>query len=58
MFKALGRRLPGLIREVLARQENHPVLPIVGKFSAAKQRAMAVEVMKAVGFPVRSRPSR
>ena len=51
MFKALGRRLPGFIREVLARQEQRPLLPITGKFSAAKQRALAVEIMKAVGFP-------
>jgi carboxypeptidase Taq len=51
MFKALARRLPGLIRDVLARQEQRPLLPIVGKFSAAKQRALAVEIMKAVGFP-------
>jgi carboxypeptidase Taq len=51
MFKALSRRLPGLIREVLVRQEQRPVLPIVGKFSAGKQRALAVEVMKAIGFP-------
>ncbi len=51
MFKALGRRLPGLIRDVLARQEQRPLLPITGKFSAGKQRALAVEVMKAVGFP-------
>ncbi len=51
MFKALGRRLPGLIREVLTRQERQPLLPITGKFSAGKQRALAVEIMKAVGFP-------
>ena len=51
MFKALGRRLPGLIREVLARQEQRPLLPIVGKFSTGRQRALAVEIMKAVGFP-------
>jgi carboxypeptidase Taq len=51
MFKALARRLPGLIREVLARQEQRPILPIIGKFGAVKQRALAVEVMKAVGFP-------
>ena len=51
MFKALARRLPGLIREVLARQERYPVLPIIGKFAAGKQRALAVEIMKAVGFP-------
>ncbi|HET9863282.1 MAG TPA: carboxypeptidase M32 [Steroidobacteraceae bacterium] len=51
MFRALGRRLPTLIREVLARQEQRPLLPITGKFTPAKQRALAVEVMKAVGFP-------
>jgi carboxypeptidase Taq len=51
MFKSLARRLPGLIRDVLARQEAHPTLPIVGKFSAGKQRALCVEIMKAVGFP-------
>src|SRR5690349_17667740 len=51
MFKALARRLPGLIREVLVRQEQRPVLPIIGKFSAGKERGLAVEVMKAVGFP-------
>jgi len=51
MFKALGRRLPGLIREVLARQEQRPILPIIGKFPAGKQRALAVEIMRAVGFP-------
>jgi carboxypeptidase Taq len=51
MFKALGRRLPGLIRDVLAQQEKRAPLPITGKFSAGKQRALAVEIMKAVGFP-------
>ena len=45
------RRLPGLIREVLVRQDAQPILPITGKFSAARQRALAVEIMKAVGFP-------
>jgi carboxypeptidase Taq len=51
MFKALARRLPGLIRDVLARQEQRQLLPIVGKFSASRQRALAVEIMRAVGFP-------
>jgi carboxypeptidase Taq len=51
MFKALARRLPGLIRDVVARQEQQPLLPITGKFTASKQRALAVEIMKAVGFP-------
>src|SRR5262245_39189489 len=51
MFKSLGRRLPGLIREVLVLQDKQPVLPITGKFTAPRQRALAVEIMKAVGFP-------
>jgi carboxypeptidase Taq len=51
MFKALSRRLPSLIRETIALQESRPVLPLTGKFPAPKQRALAVEIMKAVGFP-------
>jgi carboxypeptidase Taq len=51
MFKALARRLPALIRDVLDQQERRPVLPIAGKFSASKQKTLAIEVMKAVGFP-------
>jgi carboxypeptidase Taq len=51
MFKALARRLPALIRDVLDSQERRPVLPIAGKFSASKQKTLAIEVMKAVGFP-------
>src|SRR6201985_967954 len=51
MFKALSRRLPALIREAIVAQEGRPLLPLNGKFPAGKQRALAVEVMKAVGFP-------
>src|ERR1700739_4922276 len=51
MFKALGRRLPSLIREVIALQETSPLPPLAGKFPPGKQRALIVEVMKAVGFP-------
>lgn len=51
MFKSLSRRLPSLIREVIALQEGRPSLPITGKFPAGKQRALIVEVMKAMGFP-------
>jgi len=50
-FKALSRRLPALIREAIALQDPRPPLPISGKFSGAKQRALAVEILKAVGFP-------
>jgi carboxypeptidase Taq len=48
--KALARRLPGLVREVIELQGASEPLPLTGKFSAARQKALAVEVMKAVGF--------
>src|ERR1041385_9176522 len=51
VFKALGRRLPSLIREVITLQDQRPLLPLAGKFTAGKQRALTVEIMKAVGFP-------
>jgi carboxypeptidase Taq len=51
MFKALSRRLPALIREVIALQEKQPIQPLSGKFTASKQRALTVEIMKAMGFP-------
>ena len=51
MFKALSRRLPSLIREAIAVQESHPPLTLTGKFPPGKQKALIVEVMKAVGFP-------
>src|SRR5256714_898884 len=51
MFKALSRRLPSLIREAIAAQETRPLLPLTGRFPASKQRALAVEVMKSIGFP-------
>ena len=51
MFKALSRRLPSLIREAIAVQEGRGLLPLTGKFPAAKQRALVVEVMRAIGFP-------
>jgi carboxypeptidase Taq len=51
LFKALSRRLPSLIREVIALQDHRPLLPLTGKFSTSKQRALVVEIMKGVGFP-------
>src|SRR5258708_23965815 len=51
MFKALSRRLPSLIREAIAVQESHAPMHLTGKFPPGKQRALIVEVMKAVGFP-------
>jgi carboxypeptidase Taq len=51
LFKALGRRLPTLIRESIEVQASTPPLPIQGRFPAARQRALCVEAMKALGFP-------
>ncbi|HEY6644715.1 carboxypeptidase M32 [Povalibacter sp.] len=51
VFTALGRRLPGLIHEVIEHQERRPALEITGRFSTSKQRGLATELMKAFGFP-------
>jgi carboxypeptidase Taq len=51
VFKALSRRLPSLIREAIAAQESRPLLPITGKFSPARQKALVTEVMTGFGFP-------
>lgn len=50
VFRALARRLPGLIREAIERQASAPALPITGKFTPGRQRALIVEAMKAFGF--------
>ena len=51
MFKALSRRLPSLIREVISQQESQPLPALTGKFPPGKQRSLILEVMKAIGFP-------
>jgi carboxypeptidase Taq len=51
IFTALGRRLPGLIHEVIDLQADRPTLEITGRFSASRQRSLALEMMKALGFP-------
>jgi carboxypeptidase Taq len=51
IFKALSRRLPQMITEAMAAQEREAVLPVAGKFTAGRQRAVVVEVLKAIGFP-------
>jgi carboxypeptidase Taq len=50
VFRTLSRRLPGLIREAIERQSSAQALPIAGKFTPGRQRALIVEVMKAFGF--------
>jgi carboxypeptidase Taq len=50
-FATLSRRLPTLVGEAIDVQLSRPVLTIPGRFSAAKQRALCIEVMKSLGFP-------
>jgi carboxypeptidase Taq len=51
LFRHLGRRLPTLIRAVIDVQAERPPLPLDGKVSLSKQRSLALDVMRALGFP-------
>ena len=51
LFSAVSRRLPHMIREAIELQAARAPLPLLGKVSVAKQRSLAVEVMRALGFP-------
>ncbi len=51
IFKALSRKLPGLINQAIEVQADRAPLPLVGKFSVPRQRSLAVDVLKALGFP-------
>ncbi|MEZ5498358.1 MAG: carboxypeptidase M32 [Steroidobacteraceae bacterium] len=51
IFRALGRRLPQLINETIVAQQRDPALALTGKFAPGKQRQLAMEVMRAIGFP-------
>jgi carboxypeptidase Taq len=51
IFKALSRRLPGLINQAIEVQAAHAPTQFSGKFSVARQRSLALDVLKALGFP-------
>jgi carboxypeptidase Taq len=51
IFTTLGRRLPGLIQEVIDLQASRPLLDLSGRITPAKQRQLSLEIMKAIGFP-------
>jgi carboxypeptidase Taq len=51
IFKALSRKLPGLINQAIEVQAAHAPTPLTGKFTVARQRALSVDVLKALGFP-------
>ncbi|HTV80404.1 MAG TPA: carboxypeptidase M32 [Steroidobacteraceae bacterium] len=50
VFRTISRRLPSLIREVIGMQEAHPPLPLEGKFTPARQRALVTEIIRSMGF--------
>lgn len=51
IFKALSRKLPGLINEAIGVQAQHAPLALMGKFTVSKQRQLVTDVLKAIGFP-------
>ena len=51
IFKALSRKLPGLINQAIEVQADRAPAPLAGKFSVARQRLLALDVLKALGFP-------
>jgi len=51
IFKALSRKLPGLINQAIEVQADRAPTPLTGKFGVARQRQLSLEVLKALGFP-------
>ena len=51
IFKALSRKLPGLINQAIEVQADRAPLPWTGKFSVPRQRSLALDVLKTLGFP-------
>ena len=50
IFTTVGRRLPGLIQEAIEIQARRPPLEIIGRFTPSKQRQLATELVKTLGF--------
>lgn len=51
IFTTLGRRLPSLIQEAIELQAQRPLVEISGRYTPSKQRQLAIELMKVIGFP-------
>jgi len=51
IFSALSRRLPGMVGEAIELQSRKTVIPIQLRPSASRQRALCLELLKALGFP-------
>jgi len=50
IFTTLTRRLPGLIQQAIDIQAKTPPLELGGKVTVLKQRQLALELMKSLGF--------
>lgn len=51
IFATLSQRLPALIQEAIDKQASETMLPLGTKVTTTRQRALALELMKALGFP-------
>jgi len=51
VFTALTRRLPSLIQEATEVQARAPLQELTGRFTLSKQRQLALEIMRSLGFP-------
>jgi carboxypeptidase Taq len=51
IFTSLSRRLPSLIQEAIDVQASRPPLELTGKIAPSKQRQIAIDLMKTIGFP-------
>ncbi|HYM34612.1 MAG TPA: hypothetical protein VET48_04400, partial [Steroidobacteraceae bacterium] len=51
IFTTLTQTLPSLIQQAIDLQAKNPPLEMSGKVTALKQRQLALELMKAIGFP-------
>ena len=50
IFDELKSFLPGFIPQVLQRQQQQPSIALEGSFAIAKQKAVGLELMQAIGF--------
>jgi carboxypeptidase Taq len=51
VFAGMTRRLPSLIQEAIELQARSPAQELRGRFTSAKQRQLALEMMRSLGFP-------
>ncbi|MGE4131619.1 MAG: carboxypeptidase M32 [Bdellovibrionales bacterium] len=50
LFGQIGKELPALVEHVIEKQKKEPVIVPQGSFPMAAQKALGLDLMKAVGF--------